>query len=81
MESSGRPKQNREITGGSNLECMPLEQHFGLTKMRKVEGVEVRWPSGSKQRFTDIPAIKTLEIAEGVAAWRELYATAGETPG
>jgi hypothetical protein len=49
--------------------------------MEKVEAVEVRWPSGLKQRFTDIPANKTLEFTEGVAAWRNVYATTGKTPG
>ena len=38
--------------------------HFGLGDQVKADEVEVRWPSGETQRFTDIAADRVLTIAE-----------------
>ena len=75
---AGGGKQYREVSGGTNFGCLPLEQHFGLAKLEKVDAVEVRWPSGLKQRFTDIPINKTLEFTEGQAGWKDVYAGKGQ---
>jgi tetratricopeptide (TPR) repeat protein len=72
IEAGGR-KQHREVTGGSNFGCMPLEQHFGLAALTEVEALEIRWPSGLKQRFTDLPINQTLQFTEGQAEWKNVY--------
>jgi tetratricopeptide (TPR) repeat protein len=77
IEAGGR-KQYREVSGGSNFGCMPLEQHFGLGDIGAVEAVNVRWPSGLEQRFTGLPANKTLEFTEGVDGWVDVYEKAVE---
>ncbi|HEX4278198.1 MAG TPA: FG-GAP-like repeat-containing protein [Bryobacteraceae bacterium] len=71
--SAGGQKQTREVTGGSNFGCMPLEQHFGLGTLDKMEALEVRWPSGLKQRFTGLPINKTCEFTEGSPDWKDVY--------
>ena len=73
---AGGKTQYREVTGGSNFGCMPLEQHFGLGKAGSVDAVEVRWPSGLKQRFAGLPINKTCEFTEGLDVWTDVYANA-----
>jgi tetratricopeptide (TPR) repeat protein len=72
LEAGGR-RQYREISGGTNFGCLPLEQHFGLGKLDKIDAMEVRWPSGLKQRFTNTPINKTLEFTEGALGWKDVY--------
>jgi len=73
IEAGGR-KQFREVSGGSNFGCMPLEQHFGLGALSAVDALEIRWPSGLKQRFSGVPINRTCEFTEGAAHWRDVYA-------
>jgi len=73
IEAGGK-KQFREVSGGTNFGCLPLEQHFGLANIVKVDALEIRWPSGSRQRFEGLPVNKTLEFTEGQSAWGDVYA-------
>jgi hypothetical protein len=70
---AGGKQQTREVTGGSNFGCHPLEQHFGLAKLEKVDGLEIRWPSGLRQRFGELPVNTTLEFTEGQDTWKSVY--------
>jgi tetratricopeptide (TPR) repeat protein len=72
LEAGGRT-QYREVSGGSNFGCLPLEQHFGLGTMEAIDAVEIRWPSGLKQRFTGLPINRTLEFTEGLFEWKDVY--------
>jgi len=72
IEAGGR-KQFREVTGGTNFGCMPFEQHFGLGTLDKVDALEIRWPSGLKQRFAGPPINKTCEFTEGMHVWKDVY--------
>src|SRR5262249_39429155 len=62
---AGGRRQYREVTGGSNFGCLPLEQHFGLGGISKVDAVEIRWPSGLEQRFEGLELNRVLEFTEG----------------
>jgi hypothetical protein len=73
---AGGRTQYREVTGGTNFGCLPLEQHFGLGTLGAAETLEIRWPSGLKQRFTDLPLNKTIEVTEGLDGWTDVYAEA-----
>ena len=64
LEAGGK-KQYREISGGTNFGCLPLEQHFGMGGITSVDAVVVRWPSGLVQRFGDLEINKTYEFTEG----------------
>ena len=72
LEAGGK-KQYREVGGGSNFGCLPLEQHFGLASLTKVDALEIRWPSGLRQRVEDPPINDTIRITEGQAAWVKVY--------
>ena len=72
IEAGGK-KQMRELTGGSNFGCLPLEQHFGLAKLEKVDSLEIRWPSGLTQKFGNIACNQTLEFTEGQDSWKNVY--------
>jgi len=45
VEAAGT-KQFREVSGGTNFGCLPLEQHFGLGNLESIDAVIVRWPVG-----------------------------------
>ncbi len=77
IEAGGK-KQHREVSGGSNFGCLPLEQHFGLGDLGKVDAMTVRWPSGSRQRFENLPVNCTLEFVEGKDTWSDVYAALSE---
>jgi tetratricopeptide (TPR) repeat protein len=72
--TAGARQQYREISGGCNFGCLPLEQHFGLNDLEKIESVQVRWPSGLLQKFTDLPVNQTLLFIEGEPTWERIQA-------
>ena len=72
LEAGGKI-QMREIAGGSNFGCLPLEQHFGLADLEAVTSVTVRWPGGATQVFHNLPINKTLEFIEGHHDWTDVY--------
>ncbi|MCA9540181.1 MAG: ASPIC/UnbV domain-containing protein [Myxococcales bacterium] len=67
VEAGGR-KQLAEVrlTAGFHTQISP-ELHFGLGDAEQVEAIEVRWPGGVTQRFTDLPADARLVLTEGRA--------------
>jgi hypothetical protein len=66
--------QYREVSGGTNFGCLPLEQHFGFSSTPCIDVIEVRWPSGLQQRFEGPPINHTYEFTEGRSGWRDVYA-------
>ncbi|HIO82322.1 TPA: CRTAC1 family protein, partial [Candidatus Poribacteria bacterium] len=61
--------QTKEVRSGSSyLSQNDLRLLFGLGGYKKVDHIEVRWPSGLKQKFLDIEANQILTITEGVPA-------------
>lgn len=80
LQAGGR-MQYREVGGGSNFGCLPLEQHFGLADMTEIDGLEIRWPSGLVQNFGALAINRTYEFTEGQAMWTEPYLTPGSTTG
>jgi hypothetical protein len=62
------------VHGGSGFGTRPFEQHFGLGKIGRVDTLEIRWPSGLRQRIENPPVNDTIEIVEGSAGWRHVYA-------
>ncbi|MEQ1886949.1 MAG: FG-GAP-like repeat-containing protein [Bryobacteraceae bacterium] len=74
--SAGGRAQYRELSGGSNFGCLPLEQHFGLADIQTVDSLDIRWPSGLQQHFENLPLNSTIEFTEGQEGWRDVYAEA-----
>jgi hypothetical protein len=58
-------KQWRSVTSGASY-CSQsdLALHFGLGGEQSVKAVEVEWPSGKKQRFTNVAARKFYAVRE-----------------
>ena len=65
--------QMREVTAGSSFGSLPYEQHFGLGKLEKVDALEIRWPSGLRQRIEGLPINDTIRITEGKPEWERVY--------
>ena len=63
---SGSLSQIREIAaGGSYLSQSDLRANFGLGRAKRAEIIEVTWPSGQKQTFSDVEANRFYLIEEG----------------
>jgi hypothetical protein len=59
-------RQTDEVRGGGGYNSSnDTRLHFGLGKAAIMSGVEVRWPSGLRQEFRDVPADALYEIDEG----------------
>ncbi len=72
LEAGGR-RQYRELSGGTNFGCLPMEQHFGLAAATKVDAIQIRWPSGLVQRFSALPINDTIRFTEGHSGWDRPY--------
>ncbi len=70
---SGGQKQIREATNGSSFGCLPIEQHFGLGAATEIDALEIRWPSGLRQRIENPPVNDTIRVTEGVEGWEPVY--------
>jgi len=60
-----------EVRSGSSYNSnSDMRVHFGLGSNQKIDSVEVRWPSGLVERFSDlkVDAIHTLQEATGLPA-------------
>ena len=51
-------------TAGSYLSASDKRAHFGLGQEKSVKQVEIRWPSGTVQRLTDVRADQVLKVEE-----------------
>jgi enediyne biosynthesis protein E4 len=64
--TAGGTTQIREIAGGgSYMSQSDLRAHFGLSSAVKIDKLEISWPSGAKQTFSDFPADQFYSIEEG----------------
>jgi enediyne biosynthesis protein E4 len=52
-------------SGSSYCSQSDLAQTFGLGKDKQVQAIEIEWPSGAKDRVTNVPANQFLTIVEG----------------
>ncbi len=78
MITAGGVSQMAEIhSGGSYLSQHDLRVHFGLNSSTIVEKVQVRWPSGTIDTMTNLPADKFYAILEGKGSvdFREIRPT------
>jgi hypothetical protein len=67
---TGRHEQVDEVrSGGSYMSQNDLRIHFGLGKAERADLVEIRWPSGLVERFSNVPVNRFLTIREGQGKW------------
>ncbi len=64
--TAGERRQMREVTSSSSyISQSDLRQHFGLGQARKVELIEIRWPSGQVDRVSGVDVDQFVTIQEG----------------
>jgi enediyne biosynthesis protein E4 len=62
---AGGQRQTREIDGGNGFSAQSWRVlHFGLGASQAADELQVRWPSGKRQVFKDVPARSRLLIVE-----------------
>jgi enediyne biosynthesis protein E4 len=69
---AGDIKRSRmKVGGGSFLSSHDPRMVLGIGQRTKIDWLEINWPqpSGSKQRFTDLPIDRYITIREGQAKW------------
>ena len=58
--------QIREVRSGESYGIMnSFHQHFGLGSATSVDSLVIRWPSGLREVFLNIPADQSIQITEG----------------
>ena len=65
INAGGMTQMDEIHSGGSYLSQNDLRLHFGLGSAKKVDSVEVRWPSGKRETFRDIAVDKFYSVLEG----------------
>ena len=64
VTASGQTQLRQVMSGGSYASENDSRLHVGLGGARRVERVEVYWPTGRRQRFLEIPADRIYVVAE-----------------
>jgi hypothetical protein len=65
IRSAGVKQISEVRSGGSYLSQNDLRLHFGLGTARKMESVEIRWPSGKIETLENVAADAIYKIVEG----------------
>lgn len=65
VTAGGRTQIADVVGGGSYYSQSSFTLYFGIGQAQKVDRIDVRWPSGEKQTWTDIAPDSTLHITEG----------------
>jgi enediyne biosynthesis protein E4 len=67
LTSGGRRQVLQRQGGGSYQSAGDPRLHFGLGKSDRVSSIEIRWPSGRVDRFSDVAADTGYLVREGEA--------------
>jgi tetratricopeptide (TPR) repeat protein len=60
----------REVKGSEGFGATnPYRQHFGFGKRAKIDSLEIRWPSGVTQSFTNLAANQIISVREDAQQW------------
>ncbi len=65
IEAAGRRQTAEVRSGGSYLSHNDMRVHFGLGDARRVDRLEIRWPSGSLERVEGLDADRFYVAREG----------------
>ena len=58
--------QTVQLTGGDGYQCTNQRQiQIGIGQHKVIEAIEINWPSGRTQTFSDVPSDSHIAIAEG----------------
>ena len=63
--------QTQEVRGGGSYYAQnDLRVHFGLADAARVDRLDVRWPNGMEESWTDVPVNRILTLEEGAGRGR-----------
>jgi hypothetical protein len=65
VESGGRRQVAQVVSGRGYQSHWGLTLHFGLGQAKKVETLEVRWPSGRTHQLQELPGCREIVVIEG----------------
>jgi len=65
LKTATRTEIDEVRSGSSYISNNDMRVHFGLGRIRKIEYLEVRWPSGLVERYLDPPADSIAVVVEG----------------
>ncbi len=65
VEAGGIKQVRRCATDGSYLSASDKRVHFGLAKTATLVTVTVRWPSGVKSTYKNVPVDRVVTLREG----------------
>jgi hypothetical protein len=64
LTAGGRSQSDEVRSGGSYLSQNDLRLHFGLGAAKRVDSIDIRWPSGARQSLRDLAADRFMLIEE-----------------
>ena len=64
LRAAGRQQVREVRTSGSFASANDPRAHFGLGTTAKVDLLEVKWPSGAKQSFSEVPIDRVVVVSE-----------------
>jgi hypothetical protein len=65
VTAGGRTQARAALSQSSYYSHDDLRLHFGLGSAKKADTIEVRWPSGRVETFSDVPGGRVVAIKEG----------------
>jgi hypothetical protein len=71
LRAGGRLRVDEVRSGSSYSSNSDMRVHFGLGQATKIDFVEVRWPSGLRERFDNLSINAIQELKEGSGAAME----------
>jgi enediyne biosynthesis protein E4 len=72
VEAGGRRQVDEVMSGGSFYSQNDMALYFGLGRATTVSRIEIRWPSGARQEWKDLPVNQSLAVLEGNAQLRRI---------
>ncbi len=64
-EAGGVKRSRLKTSGGSFLSSHDPREILGIGKASKIDGVEIKWPSGRVDKLTSLPLNKYIKVVEG----------------
>ena len=75
-QAGGLKRSRLKTAGGSYLSSHDPREVLGLGSAKKIDSVEIRWPSGKVDRLTNLPINTYLKVIEGEGVAKSSLTTA-----